>query len=74
MHESFRVGDVVKARIVGLGDERSYFASTAGNEYGVVVAWAGVESGGGVMVPGSWKEVVEVGTGKREARKVAKPV
>ena len=69
--ESFRVGDVVRAVTISLGDERSYYLSTAKNELGVVMAWS---NGGNVMVPVSWREFVDEGTGVREARKVAKPV
>ncbi|KAK0255375.1 hypothetical protein B0A54_03141 [Friedmanniomyces endolithicus] len=69
---SFRVGDVVRAVVISLGDERAYFASTARDELGVVMA---VSEGGNRMVPISWREFEEVGgTGKKEARKVAKVV
>jgi exosome complex component CSL4 len=69
--ESFRVGDVVRAVVISLGDERSYFCSTARNELGVVIARG---EQGGQMVPVSWREVVDLETGAREVRKVAKPV
>lgn len=69
--ESFRVGDVVRAVTISLGDERSYYLSTAKNELGVVMAWS---ANGNVMVPVSWREFVDESTGVREARKVAKPV
>ncbi|KAK1066158.1 exosome 3'-_5 exonuclease subunit ski4 (Csl4) [Friedmanniomyces endolithicus] len=69
---SFRVGDVVRAVVISLGDERAYFASTARDELGVVMA---VSEAGNRMVPMSWREFEEVGgTGKKEARKVAKVV
>ena len=35
---SFRPGDLVRAQVVSLGDSRSYFLSTAGNDCGVVYA------------------------------------
>ena len=69
--ESFRTGDVVRAVVISLGDERSYYCSTARNEYGVVMACS---EGGTQMVPVSWREFAELETGAREARKVAKPV
>jgi exosome complex component CSL4 len=69
--ESFRVGDVVRAVVISLGDERSYFCSTAKNELGVVMA---VSEAGNQMVPVSWKEFVDERTGAKETRKVAKPV
>lgn len=69
--ESFRTGDVVRAVVISLGDERSYYCSTAKNEFGVVMAWA---EGGQQMVPVSWREFVDMESGVRETRKVAKPV
>lgn len=71
MNEMFRVGDVVRAFIISLGDERNYYVSTAGNEFGVVVAQS---EEGNPMIPSSWKEMRDVVTEKGEARKVAKPV
>lgn len=70
MNESYRVGDIVRATVISLGDERNYYISTAGNDYGVVVATSDV---GNAMVPSSWKEMKDVVTGKGENRKVAKP-
>ena len=71
MNDSFRVGDIVRAFVISLGDERNYYISTAGNEYGVAVA---TSEEGNAMVPASWKEMRDVVTGRSEARKVAKPV
>ncbi|KAF2398736.1 hypothetical protein EJ06DRAFT_557933 [Trichodelitschia bisporula] len=69
--ECFRVGDIVRATVVGLGDNTGgYFLSTAGNEFGVVMAWS---EEGNVCVPVSWCEVRDRETGKKEPRKVAKP-
>lgn len=70
--ESFRVGDVVRATVISLGDERSYYLSTARNELGVVMAVS--EDLGNQMVPVSWREFEDLETGRREVRKVAKPV
>ncbi|KAF2664923.1 hypothetical protein BT63DRAFT_459541 [Microthyrium microscopicum] len=69
--DCFRVGDVVRAVVISLGDQGGYYLSTAGNEYGVVIAWS--EAGNG-CVPVSWREVLDEKTGLREARKVAKPI
>lgn len=71
VNESFRVGDVVRAVVISLGDERSYYMSTAKNGLGVVMA---VSEWGNQMVPVSWKEFLDEEMGMREARKVAKPV
>jgi exosome complex component CSL4 len=67
---SYRVGDIIVAHIISLGDERNYYISTAGNEFGVVVA---TSEQGNAMVPVSWKEMRDVVTGIGEGRKVARP-
>lgn len=69
--ESFRVGDVVRAVVISLGDERSYYLSTARNELGVVMA---TSEFGNQMFPVSWREFQDGEVGVRELRKVAKPV
>ncbi len=71
MHESFRPGDVVLARIISLGDSRRFFLSTAENELGVIRAICA--SSGSVMQPVSWKEMECPDTKVRERRKCAKP-
>jgi exosome complex component CSL4 len=70
--ESFRVGDVVRAVVISLGDERAYYCGTGRNELGVVMARS--EASGNWMVPVSWREFEDQDAGVREARKVAKPV
>jgi exosome complex component CSL4 len=71
MNDSFRVGDIVRATVISLGDEKNYYISTGGNEFGVVIASS---EEGNAMVPASWKEMKDAVTGKVELRKVAKPV
>jgi exosome complex component CSL4 len=71
IHESFRPGDVVLARIISLGDSRRFYLSTAENELGVIRAICGIS--GESMVPISWKEMECPKTGVRERRKCAKP-
>jgi exosome complex component CSL4 len=68
--ESFAIGDVVRGVVVSLGDQSAYYISTAKNEYGVLLA---TSKDGNRMRPLSWKEFVDPVTGKKEARKVAKP-
>lgn len=70
MNDMYRVGDVVRAAVISLGDERSYYVSTSGNDLGVVVARSEV---GNALVPSSWRDMRDVVTGKAESRKVAKP-
>lgn len=69
--ESFRVGDIVRAVVISLGDERSYYLSTARNELGVVMAES---EWGNQMFPVSWREFEDPEMGTREVRKVAKPI
>ena len=69
---SFRPGDMVRARVISLGEGQSYVMSTAGNELGVVLARC--DQCGEMMSPVSWCEVQCNKTGVREKRKVAKVV
>lgn len=70
MNESFRVGDIVRATVISLGDEKNYYISTGGNDFGVVIARS---EEGNAMIPASWKEMTDAVTAKVELRKVAKP-
>jgi len=71
IHECFRPGDVVLARIISLGDSRRFFLTTAENELGVIRAIC--SSSGKIMAPISWKEMECPETKVRERRKCAKP-
>lgn len=68
---SFRPRDIVRARVLSLGEAHSYTLTTAENELGVVLAKS---SHGGHMTPVSWCEMQCVITGCHEKRKVAKVV
>eukprot|EP01122_Echinamoeba_exundans_P017336 TRINITY_DN9117_c0_g1_i1.p1 TRINITY_DN9117_c0_g1~~TRINITY_DN9117_c0_g1_i1.p1 ORF type:complete len:206 (+),score=24.03 TRINITY_DN9117_c0_g1_i1:27-620(+) len=69
MYKCFRPGDIVRAEVISLGDARSYYLSTAKNEYGVIFA----KSVSGVtMVPISWNLMQCPKTKIKEFRKVAK--
>ena len=68
---SFRPRDIVRARVIGLGESYGYVLSTAENELGVVFA---TSERGGKMVPASWNEMQCTLTQLREKRKVAKVV
>lgn len=69
MHSSFRVGDIVRAVVLSLGDARAYYLSTAKNELGVVSAES---TAGEPLIPISWTEMQCPMTGQIEQRKVAK--
>lgn len=55
IYDCFLPGDVVRAKVISLGDTRSYYLSTAENELGVVQAKSPFT--GEVMVPVSWQEM-----------------
>lgn len=69
---SFRPGDMVRARVISLGEGPSYVLSTAGNELGVILAKC--DECGDMMSPVSWCEVQCNKSGVREKRKVAKVI
>lgn len=69
MYKSFRIGDIVRARVISRGDIRSYYLSTDRNDLGVVLA---TSTSGTVMVPVSWEMMQDPETKAVEYRKVAK--
>ncbi|PGH27674.1 hypothetical protein AJ80_00689 [Polytolypa hystricis UAMH7299] len=70
MDEMFRVGDIVRASVISIGDQSFYYATTARNELGVVLARS---EAGNMMFPVSWREMRDAVTGVAELRKVARP-
>jgi exosome complex component CSL4 len=70
LDDMFRVGDIVRAIVISLGDQSFYYCSTARNDLGVVMARS---EAGNMMFPVSWKEMRDSVTGIGEARKVARP-
>ena len=67
---SFRPGDIVRARVISLGESHSHYGlATDRNELGVVMA---TSEGGHPMGPVSWTEMQCSQTSLRETRKVAK--
>lgn len=70
IEESFRPGDIVLAKVISLGDSRSYYLSTASNELGVI--FASSLNCGAPMIPISWKEMMCSKSKITELRKVAK--
>ncbi|KAJ2492192.1 hypothetical protein IWW37_001640 [Coemansia sp. RSA 2050] len=69
MIESFRPGDIIRAEVISLGDQRSYYLATVRNEHGVVFAQS---TDGNSMVPISWEEMQDPKTLAVEKRKCAK--
>ncbi|CEM14002.1 unnamed protein product [Vitrella brassicaformis CCMP3155] len=70
MLECFRPTDIVKAKVVSLGDSRSFHLSTAEQDLGVVFAKS---TSGHPLVALKWNEMECSKTKEREPRKVAKP-
>lgn len=69
MYKCFRPGDIIRAEVISLGDSRSYYLSTARNEYGVIMAKS---VSGEPMIPVSWNLMQCTKTKLKEYRKVAK--
>ena len=72
LHDCFVPGDIIRGRIISLGDARSYYVSTAENELGVVRARSPFT--GEPMIPAQWDEMECPSTRKRVKRKVAKVI
>ncbi|KAJ1730823.1 hypothetical protein LPJ61_002820, partial [Coemansia biformis] len=69
MISSFRPGDIIRAEVISLGDQRSYYLATTKNEHGVIFAQS---VAGNTMVPVSWEEMQDPKTKDIEKRKCAK--
>ena len=69
MAKCFRPGDVIQAEVFSLGDSRSFYLTTAKDEYGVVYA---TSVAGAPMAPVSWEEMQCTETQMCEPRKVAR--
>ena len=69
LFDCFRPGDIMRARVISLGDGNAYSLSTAENELGVLYAFS---EGGHTMIPASWCEMQCTMSQHRERRKVAK--
>ncbi|KAK9369546.1 hypothetical protein V1509DRAFT_619772 [Lipomyces kononenkoae] len=67
----FKPGDIVRARVISLGDGTNYYLSTAANDLGVVFAIS--EASGAPMYPLDWKSMRCPVSGTIEERKCAKP-
>jgi exosome complex RNA-binding protein Csl4 len=67
----FRVGDIVLARVIGVGEGHSFLLSTAEDELGVAVAYSQLNKET-PMLPVNWTQMRCPKTYVRELRKVAK--
>jgi exosome complex RNA-binding protein Csl4 len=72
MLQSFKPKDIIKGRVISLGDSlRGIYLTTAAEGLGVVVAEE--EETGRLMLPFDWNWMVEPEGMRKEARKVCKP-
>ena len=69
MDKCYRPCDIIRARVLSLGEALHYVLTTAENELGVIFAKG---EGGFPLVPYSWEEMQCPKTGNKEFRKVAK--
>jgi len=71
MTNCFRPGDVVRARIMAMGDTRQYYLTAAAADLGV--AWTR-DPAGEILLPVAWDQVASPVSGSAQARKAAKPL
>eukprot|EP00800_Vazella_pourtalesii_P009962 TRINITY_DN249_c1_g1_i1.p1 TRINITY_DN249_c1_g1~~TRINITY_DN249_c1_g1_i1.p1 ORF type:complete len:206 (-),score=3.37 TRINITY_DN249_c1_g1_i1:406-1023(-) len=69
IHKCYRSGDIIRARVLSLGEALHYVLTTAENELGVIFASG---DNGIPLIPYNWEEMLCPQSGHRESRKVAK--
>jgi exosome complex component CSL4 len=69
VHKCFRPGDIVRAKVLSLGDQRSYYLTTAEEDLGVVQCRS--KKTGNLLVPLDSKTVICRESGETEQRKAA---
>lgn len=73
VHLAFRPGDLVRARIIGVGDPSAGFLLSTGLEPRLGVIYGKSAAAGAPLLPFAWNEMVCSKTGVKEKRKCAKP-
>lgn len=73
IHLSFRPGDLVRARIIGVGDPSAGFLLSTGISPHLGVIYGKSAAAGAPLLPFAWNEMVCSQTGSKEKRKCAKP-
>lgn len=68
----FQTGDILRCKVLSIGDSNFYYLSTMGDDLGVLFtrSWGGI---GELMYPLDWKTCFGPFTGCEEERKMAKP-
>lgn len=73
IHECFRAGDIIKARILSYGDARQYYLSTSEDNLGVIYAKSQSSKHKLMkMIDDNYSEMIDEETKTIEKRKVAK--
>lgn len=72
-HLAFRPGDLVRARIIGIGDPSAGFLLSTGLSPHLGVIYGKSAAAGAPLLPYAWNEMVCSQTGAKEKRKCAKP-
>lgn len=73
IQHAFRPGDVVRARVIGIGDPSAGLLLSTGVEDRLGVVYARSAAAAAPLLPAAWNEMVCSQTGLREKRKCAKP-
>lgn len=73
VHFAFRPGDLVRARIIGIGDPSAGFLLSTGVDAQLGVIYGKSAAAGAPLLPFSWNEMICSKTGSKEKRKCAKP-
>jgi exosome complex component CSL4 len=73
LYLAYRPGDLVRARIIGVGDASAGFLLSTGIEDSLGVVYAKAAASGRPLVAVSWNQMMCPLTGSKEFRKTAKP-
>lgn len=73
LYMAFRPGDLVRAKIIGVGEASAGFLLSTAVEDSLGVLFARCAASGEPLVAASWNEMICSRTGVREPRKPAKP-
>lgn len=73
VHLAFRPGDLVRARMIGIGDPSAGYLLSTGMNPHLGVIYGKSAAAGAPLLPCAWNEMVCSQTGIKEKRKCAKP-
>lgn len=73
VHQSFRPGDVVRARVIGVGDTSAGLLLSTGVSEDLGVVYGRSAAADAPLLPSAWNEMTCSRTGLKERRKCAKP-